>query len=56
VIGWQTLWIMGEREARLAKNEAATREMNEQIEQAHPKSPNDYFRIVCECGTRDTHG
>jgi hypothetical protein len=53
VIGWQTLWIMGEREARLAKNEAATREMNEQIEQAHPKSPDDYFRIVCECGTPD---
>lgn len=44
---------MGEREARLAQNEATTREMNEKIEQAHPRSPDDYFRIICECGKPD---
>lgn len=44
---------MGEREARLARNEAATREMNDQIEQAHTRSPDDYFRIICECGMPD---
>ena len=41
---------MTEREARVAKNEATSREMNEQIEQAHPRSPDEYFRIFCECG------
>ena len=41
---------MSEREARVAKNEATSREMNEKIEQAHPRSPDDYFRIICECG------
>ena len=44
---------MGEREARVAQNEATSREINEQIEQAHPRSPDDYFRTVCECGRRD---
>ena len=41
---------MDERETRVAKNEATSREMNEQIEQAHSRSPDDYFRIICECG------
>jgi hypothetical protein len=41
---------MSEREARVAKNEATSREMNEQIEHAHPRSPDEYFRIFCECG------
>ena len=44
---------MSEREARVAKNEAASREINEKIEQAHPRSPDDYFRILCECGRSD---
>lgn len=41
---------MSERQERVAQNEAASREMNEQIEQAHADSPGDYFRIICECG------
>jgi hypothetical protein len=53
VIQWQTLRVMGEREARLARNEATSREMNEQIEQGQLRSPDDYFRIICECGNPD---
>ena len=41
---------MTAREERVAQNEAASREMNEQIEQAHADSPGDFFRIICECG------
>ena len=41
---------MSEREARIAQNEATSREMNEQIERAHASSREDYFRILCECG------
>ena len=37
----------------MAQNEATSREMNEKIEQAHADSPEDYFRIVCECGRSD---
>jgi hypothetical protein len=44
---------MDERAARVAKNEATSREMNEKIEQAHSRSPDDYFRIICECGRSD---
>lgn len=44
---------MGEREERVAKNEATSREINERIEDAHARSPDDYFRIVCECGRRE---
>jgi hypothetical protein len=44
---------MSEREARVAKNEATARDMNEKIEQAHADSPDDYFRILCECGRSD---
>jgi hypothetical protein len=45
--------VVGEREARVARNEAATREMNEDIEQAHQRPPDEYFRIICECGRSD---
>jgi hypothetical protein len=44
---------MGEREERVAQNEATSRDINEKIEQVQAKSPDDYFRIVCECGQRD---
>jgi hypothetical protein len=44
---------MDERETRVAENEATTRATNEQIEQAHSRSPDDYFRIICECGRSD---
>jgi mannose-1-phosphate guanylyltransferase len=44
---------MDEREERVAQNEATSREINEKIEQAQTRSPDDYFRIVCECGRRD---
>lgn len=27
--------------------------MNEDIEQAHARSPDQYFRIICECGRSD---
>jgi hypothetical protein len=36
---------------RVARNEAATREINEGIERAHQAGPTpDHVRIVCECG------
>jgi hypothetical protein len=39
------------REERVARNEAASREINEGIEQAHDgAAPSDYVRMVCECG------
>ena len=41
---------MSAREERVAQNEASSREMNEQLEQAHEDAPGDYFRIICECG------
>jgi hypothetical protein len=42
---------MGSREERVAKNEAAAREINEQIEAAHEQgAPSRYVRMVCECG------
>ena len=44
---------MTEREERVARNEAITREMNEEIEQAHSRSPDDHFRVICECGKPD---
>jgi hypothetical protein len=50
---WQTRQIVSEREERVSRNEAITREMNEEIEQAHPRSPDDYIRIICECGRSD---
>ena len=44
---------MNEREARVAHNETTSREMNEQIELAHIRSTDDYFRFLCECGKSD---
>jgi 5-bromo-4-chloroindolyl phosphate hydrolysis protein len=39
------------REERVARNESTTREINEDIEQAHQAaSTSDHVRIVCECG------
>jgi hypothetical protein len=39
------------REERVARNEAASREINEGIEDAHEGEPSDrYIRMVCECG------
>lgn len=41
---------MSEREARIARNEAVAREINEGIEEARPASSEEYLRMVCECG------
>jgi hypothetical protein len=39
------------REARVARNEAISREINEGIELSHaPEVPHDVVRMVCECG------
>src|SRR5688500_11329586 len=39
------------RDERVARNESTTREINEDIEQAHQAaSTPDHVRIVCECG------
>jgi hypothetical protein len=46
--------VMSSREERLARNEAAAREINEGIEDAHEGEPSDrYIRMVCECGRDD---
>jgi hypothetical protein len=43
-----------DREARIAKNEAISREINEGIEEAMSSlSPDGYARMVCECGLSD---
>src|SRR5439155_17913483 len=44
---------MSEREARIARNEAVAREINEGIEDARPTTPAEYIRMVCECGRLD---
>jgi hypothetical protein len=42
---------MGLREERVAKNEAAARKINEQIEQAVESiPPGSLMHIICECG------
>ena len=42
---------MSNREERLARNEAASREINERLEDANEGQPLDrYLRMVCECG------
>jgi hypothetical protein len=42
------------REERVARNEATTREINEDIERAHQgASTPDTVRILCECGQED---
>jgi hypothetical protein len=41
---------MSSREERMAKNEAASRESNEEIEEAHQLDPpGRRFQIACEC-------
>lgn len=43
--------MMSEREERVARNEAASREINESIEEAHEgASSTRSVRMVCECG------
>jgi hypothetical protein len=45
---------MTDREARIAKNEAIDREINEGIEEALASlSPEGHVRMVCECGVVD---
>jgi hypothetical protein len=44
---------MSEREARIARNEAVAREINEGIEDARPTTSAEYLRMVCECGRPD---
>ena len=41
---------MATREERQALNEAAARDINERLEEAHPTEPGNYIRMVCECG------
>jgi release factor glutamine methyltransferase len=42
---------VSDREERVARNEATSREINEALEQAHEGAPSDrYVRMVCECG------
>jgi hypothetical protein len=42
---------MANRDERIARNEAASREINERIEGGHEGAPSDrYMRITCECG------
>lgn len=44
---------MSEREERVARNEAISREINEGIERGRAATPRDeYVRIFCECGNR----
>ncbi|HEX5903056.1 MAG TPA: hypothetical protein VF028_08105 [Actinomycetota bacterium] len=44
-------YAMGLREERVTKNEAAAREINEQIEQvSESRPPNSFVHIICECG------
>jgi len=44
---------MSEREARIARNEASSREINEGIENARRATPGTTFAWVCECGRPD---
>jgi hypothetical protein len=42
------------REERVARNESTTREINEEIEQAHEAAPIEgHVRVLCECGRLD---
>lgn len=44
-------WEMPSREEKIARNEAATREINEDIEEAHQEASRPgYVRVLCECG------
>jgi hypothetical protein len=43
-----------DREARIAKNEAISRDINEGIEGSMSQaSPDGYVRLLCECGRSD---
>jgi hypothetical protein len=45
---------MSSREERVAQNESATREINEDIERAHEAaSRTGNIRVLCECGLDD---
>jgi 5-bromo-4-chloroindolyl phosphate hydrolysis protein len=42
------------RAERVARNESTTREINEQIEQAHQAAPSEgHLRVLCECGREE---
>jgi hypothetical protein len=42
------------REERVARNEATTRQINEDIRRAHQHAPpTGHVRILCECGRQD---
>ena len=42
------------QEERVARNESTTRQINEQIEQAHQAAPiQGHVRVLCECGRED---
>ena len=42
---------MAGRDERVARNESASREINEGIEEAHEDRPSERFiRMLCECG------
>ena len=42
---------MSSREERVARNESTTRQLNEQIQQAHEAAPVEGpVRVLCECG------
>ena len=46
-----TVALVAGREERVARNEATSREINEDIEEAHEGAPpGPYIRMVCECG------
>jgi hypothetical protein len=39
------------RQERVARNEATTRQINEEIQQAHQAAPREgHARVLCECG------
>ena len=45
---------MSSREERVARNESTTRQINEDIEQAHQDASSpDHVRMLCECGRED---
>lgn len=42
------------QEEWVARNETTTRQINEQIEQAHRQAPTQgHVRVLCECGRQD---
>src|SRR5207248_11713908 len=46
----EIIHVMDKRAERLARNEAAARDINERLDEAHPAEPEQNIRIVCECG------